>query len=65
MGHIQRHQLTSASVAVAPPHMTAPSNIPMRLIVTQCVAKAHHTHTLAELRSALLLNLNSGNLRTL
>ena len=63
MGHIQRHHLTDAKVAVPPMEVLRTADTPLAGLVDQHVGLAAASHTLAELRDALLPKLVSGEVR--
>ena len=59
MGHIQRHHLTDATVAVPPPHITAATDTLMGALIGQYVSYAIQSRAFIALRDALLPNLIS------
>ncbi len=63
MGHIQRHHLTDAKVAVPPPDVVAASDTHLAALVQQQVGLAVQSRALGEQRDALLPRLVSGEVR--
>ena len=63
MGHIQRHHLTDARVAVPPPGVVAAGDEILGALVEQQVRHAVEARTLASQRDALLPRLVSGEVR--
>ena len=63
MGHIQRHHLTDAKVAVPPTHAIASGGTLMGALVDQHIGHAIQSRALISLRDALLPELASGDLR--
>ena len=63
MGHIQRHHLTDARVAVAPPEVVAAGDKILGALVEQQVRHAVEGRSLASQRDALLPRLVSGEVR--
>ena len=60
MGHIQRHHLTDAKVAVPPPHMITSGNTLIGALVSQHVGLAIQARAFTAQRDTLLPKLVSG-----
>ena len=63
MGHIQRHHLSDAKLAVPPSELLDTINRHLTPIVTNIWKRKAQSRTLAALRDALLPRLISGELR--
>jgi type I restriction enzyme, S subunit len=63
MGHIQRHHLSDAKLAVPPPGLLHPMGATIEPIIESTWRRAVQSRTLAALRDALLPKLISGELR--
>ena len=63
MGHIQRHHLTEALVAVPPPDVLARAGNVLEPLHSRIIANSQEAKTLATLRDTLLPPLLSGELR--
>ena len=64
MGHIQRHHLTDAKVAVPPPHVIAAGDTLIGALVKQHVGHAIQSRAFTAQRDALLPKLVSGEIPT-
>ena len=63
MGHIQRHHLSDASLAIPPPPLMSAASTIMEPIVEGLWRREVQSRTLAAIRDALLPKLISGELR--
>ena len=63
MGHIQRHHLTDAQVAVPPMDVLRSADAPLAALVEQQIGHAVQSRSLAAQRDALLPRLMSGEIR--